>query len=307
MTPQPDNTIGLYSFGDLGSALADLLRGQGIRVVTCCSGRSERTVRRAQEAGAEILPGLRELVSASDLFISVVPPSAAVGVAEGYLAHAASRPSGAAYVDLNSISESDCRRITAYMVSEDVPFIDATIHGGAKHLEDMAILFLSGANRPDLAELFGGCLQVSRLGDAAGQATRMKLLIAGLSKSLNALFLDNAGLAAQCEMLPDYLKASRHFYPGLMDAIERMLPTYPLHAARRVDELENVRQLAEETGSPTAMFAAARDTVARAAKVDWAPMERPGSAEDLPKIIRRVQQQFKSDRPNLRRTKESTT
>ena len=45
------NTIGILSPGDMGHTVGDVLRQNGLRVITCLEGRSQRTRELAQKAG----------------------------------------------------------------------------------------------------------------------------------------------------------------------------------------------------------------------------------------------------------------
>jgi len=73
-------TVGIVSPGAMGSAIAHALAVGGARVVTSVSGRSERTRRLAERAGAELLPDLRAVVREAEVVLSIVPPESALGV-----------------------------------------------------------------------------------------------------------------------------------------------------------------------------------------------------------------------------------
>ena len=68
--------VGVLYCGDLGAAVARLLKREGVRVVTTCAGRSVSTRSRAETCGAEILPSLKDVVRESNVVVSLVLPAA---------------------------------------------------------------------------------------------------------------------------------------------------------------------------------------------------------------------------------------
>jgi hypothetical protein len=93
----------------------------------------------------------------------------------------------------------------------------------------------------------------------------MKMLMAGFSKGLNVLFTEIAAMAQQADMFGTFHNEFKKFYPEIAAAIERMLPTYPEHAVRRVTELQNICELGDSVGIPAEMIAAARTQLQRSA------------------------------------------
>ena len=69
----------------------------------------------------------------------------------------------------------------------------------------MGVMYVSGVDTVEAEALFGRAMRVLPLGDQIGQATRMKLLMAGQSKCLNLLFLQIAVLADNAGMLEQFL------------------------------------------------------------------------------------------------------
>lgn len=279
-------TIGILYCGDLGAALAGLLQRAGNRVVTTCQGRSSVTGQRSVAAGVEILPTLDDVVRQSDLVFSIVLPAAAIDVARQYVERDYLRPANSLFVDANSISVETIAEIEHLGQVENPTYVvDAAIHGGAQRLAELGVMYVSGPLADRVEAVCRDVLRVRRLGDQVGSATRMKLLIAGLSKSLNALFLEVGALAHQAEMIDPFLESCRHFYPGLMTAIDRMLPTYPQHAARRVGELQSIEQLAQACGAPSGMIHAAGELMQQVARVDWDCQTLASGPAAIPQII----------------------
>src|SRR5262245_15757053 len=300
--PTASRTVGVLYCGDLGSSLSTLMRKAGLRVLTTCVGRSPNTQRRARDSGAEILPSADDVVEASDVVISLVHPDAALDVARDYAQRARGVRKGQVFVDANSVNLDVVAAIEKVLTDSDLDLVDATIHGGAARLEELGVMYLSGSRAPELRDLLQGILRTRILGGRAGQAKQLKLLLAGIAKSLNALFLEIAVMAENADVLDSFLEEYQRFYPGLKAAIDRMLPTYPEHASRRVVELQGVELLAQATSSPHEMTRAAGQVLKRCARI-WEGQPSPtrvSGAQTVPEIIRTVAAAAKPTTPAIR-------
>lgn len=273
-SPSDPLCIGILYCGDLGAALGHALKKTGARVITTCEGRSLRTRERAADAGVHILATLDELIREADVLVSLVMPDAALDIAQQCANRKDLAKPGCLFVDANSIDLSTLFSVQDAFAGTAIRFVDAAIHGGAAKLETMGVMYISGSDAAEAAERFAPVMRVLSLGDEIGQATRMKLLMAGQSKCLNLLFLQVAVLACKAGMLDVFLNESKTFYPEIMVAIERMLPTYPRHAARRVIELESIEDFARSVDAPHQMVHSARDFL-QAVASEWNSRSTP--------------------------------
>ncbi|HLA83926.1 MAG TPA: DUF1932 domain-containing protein [Thermoguttaceae bacterium] len=233
--------VGLVSPGEMGVSLAALLAEQGFPVVTTLDGRGSRTLQRCNRAGLRVLHTSDDVVAASEIFISLVPPNAAVDVAEAYCRAAASLDCPPLFVEANSVSPATVRRIQRRVEDCGGSLVDASIHGLAGRLREQGTLFLSGPEACDLAAILTGVLRVEVLDERCGTASLFKMLLGGVSKSLVGLFVEMGLTAAEADLLEPFLKTCREYYPGLMDIIDRLLPTLPRHARRRAAEMEELQ------------------------------------------------------------------
>jgi 3-hydroxyisobutyrate dehydrogenase-like beta-hydroxyacid dehydrogenase len=251
-------TVGILYAGEMGAALGGALIGAGLRVLTTLEGRSAHTERRCREAELECLPSLREVVRSAELVVSVVPPSAAVGVAKEYadLAHLA--PAGRLYVDANAVSPARAVEIDQVLAGPGVDYVDVAINGLAAALHTGAIVYLSGGRAAEVAVLLGRSLRVQVVGDTPGKASALKGALAGLSKGLTALFVEIAIMAREAGLSEFFLERARVFYPGVMEVVERMLPTYPRHGGRRAEEMGELVDTMHTLGLQANMVNAAR-------------------------------------------------
>lgn len=259
MTDTTNIATALLYPGDMGAAVASLLRSRNLRVVTTLAGRNPETAARAAAADVEILPTLADVVRQSNVVISLVPPAAAEELAIAYAALAHTAPANAIYVDANSIGPDLTRAIGQRVESADVSYVDAAINGLARNLTRSATLFLAGPRAADVAKLFDGGMRVRVVGKEVGRASAMKMHLSGLSKGLCALFVESALVAARQGMLPQMVAAYEEIYPGVMAIVERMLPTYAHHAPRRAVEMRETEQTAKAAGVEPCVLTAVRE------------------------------------------------
>src|SRR5260370_33540752 len=97
-------TVGILYPGEMGSALAQVVMGDGFRVVTTLEGRSARTRRRCVEACLNVLDSFWDVVRASEVVFSLVPPGAALALAGQSRPAAEGLSQPPLSVDANSIS-----------------------------------------------------------------------------------------------------------------------------------------------------------------------------------------------------------
>ena len=283
----PATTVGILFCGEMGSAFGRLLRKGGLRVITTCQGRSRATEERARSSGIEILPRLDDVVAQSQFVFSFVLPSAAVDVAKRYISCHQMRPQDSVFVEANSIGLETLEQIDRLMVEQNIPLVDAAIHGVAHRIEDLGVLYISGPKAGSIEAICRGLLQVNWLGVHIGSASRMKLLMSAVAKGLAALFLEVGALAERADMLKSFMESCHHFYPSLMTVIERILPTYPRHAARRVGEIRDIEQMGRALHLRLGMTHEAGELIQLIASLHWDPVEL-GSPADIRMIIQSV-------------------
>jgi hypothetical protein len=111
--------------------------------------------------------------------------------------------------------------------------------------------------------------------------------MSGISKGLVALFLEIGALAERADMSESFLESCRHFYPSLMTVIERVLITYPRHAARRVGEIQDIEQMGRALDLRLGMTHEAGELIQLIASLHWDQVEL-GSPADIRTIIQSV-------------------
>ena len=234
-------SFGILYPGEMGAAVGELLRLQGFEVFTALSGRSPATRKRAEKAEIRDLGTVEQLFGRVHFLLSFVPPTAALGIAEA-VAACPPRRTPPVFVDFNSTGPGVARGMSESLGKAGIDYVDGSIHGQACNLSSSATVYLSGSRRAEVGQVLSDFLRVRELGPDDRAASQCKMLLASLSKSLVALFLEAGLLARDADQLELFLQQARHFYPGLMRAIDRMAPTYPAHARRRVGEMVDVEE-----------------------------------------------------------------
>jgi hypothetical protein len=99
------------------------------------------------------------------------------------------------------------------------------------------------------------------IGDKPGQASAVKGALAGMNKGLAALFTEVALLSWRAGVSEPFLEGCRLFYPGVLEVVERLLPTYPRHAARREEEMAELEASMTALGMSPAVVSGARAVI----------------------------------------------
>jgi hypothetical protein len=162
--------VGLLHPGEMGAAIGAALSTAGHDVLWVSAGRSEATRARAEaftDAGTAA-----ELCSRAEVVFSVVPPHAALEVAELL------PPFAGIYVDANAVSPATAGRVGATVDR----FVDGGIIGGPPAPR----IYLSGSEAPAVAALFAGSPIEGRV---VASASALKCAYAGWSKGSAALLL----------------------------------------------------------------------------------------------------------------------
>jgi 3-hydroxyisobutyrate dehydrogenase-like beta-hydroxyacid dehydrogenase len=240
----------------MGSGVARRLAEHGVKVLTSLAGRSERSAKRAHDAGMQTVSD-RELTQA-DFILSIVPPGDALALAErlaGPLTAANIKP---IYVDCNAISPHTVERVAAAVGATGCAFVGAGIIGpppqpGAKDTK----FYASGPHAAQFARLNDYGLIVRVLAGPVTAAAALKMSYAGITKGFTALgaaMLLAADRAGSAEALKAELAESR---PDLLAYLTRQMPGMYAKAYRWVAELEEIGGFVGDDHDEHAMLTAA--------------------------------------------------
>ena len=246
--------VGILSIGEMGYHWARLLAGHGVEVLTYTKGRSDVTRRRADNAGARSVPSLARLVSESELVVSIVVPSAAKRVAAKVakaLLKAGRRDF--LYLDANATSPMTAREIERHLSPSSANFVDGCIIGGAAKIGKGAVVYVSGPQAARLLALEESGLSVKVLGPEIAQASAFKIVYAGLTKGLQGLLVELLVGARKLGLLDEILQQYDKSFPGLVEKIGPSIAGLALHAARRAEEMGELKRTFRHYGLTAVM------------------------------------------------------
>lgn len=230
-------TVGILYPGELGAALADVFMRNGSRVVSTVRGRSERTRSIAAAADIELLDGLQQVVETADILVSTVTPKATLTVAQEIIQY---QPApGTILVDANSIAPRTAKQIASACAAADIEFVDMAVRGLASRLVERGAVYLSGTRASCIASLLSP-VEIEMVGQEAGAASQLKMIMSGMSKGVAAQFIELSLAAHSAGILDRFLLGVQRYYPDVYAAMQSVLPTYPQHIGRRAQELAEV-------------------------------------------------------------------
>ena len=105
------NTVGILSPGDMGHTVGNVLRQNGLRVITCLEGRSQRTRELAEKAGIVDVPTYPQFVTEADLILSIMVPAQAMSAASIVAETLQQVDTTLTYTDCNAIAPQTVRKL----------------------------------------------------------------------------------------------------------------------------------------------------------------------------------------------------
>jgi 3-hydroxyisobutyrate dehydrogenase-like beta-hydroxyacid dehydrogenase len=247
---------GLLHPGEMGAAVAAVLRERGETVLWASAGRSTGTAERAARAGLEDVGSLAELCRRSEILLSVCPPHAAVDVAREAVGFAG------IYVDANAVSPETARAIGGLHAR----FVDGGIVGSPPERSGTTRLYLSGGEADDVAALFAGThLDARVISGEPGAASALKAAYAGWTKGSAALLLTVRALALAEGVENELLEEWRLSLPELEERSASAARSASRKGWRWIGEMEEIAQSMSAQNLPAGFHEAAADVFRRSA------------------------------------------
>ena len=252
-------TVAILSPGDMGHAVGQLLREHELKVVTCLTGRSQRTKDLAELAGIADVPNLNDMVAQSQIILSIsvseMVPSMCQRVADAIKATNAT----VLFAECNAISPQLSRQMEPIITEAGGRYIDASIVGGPPLNGSSPRFYASGDNTAEFEGLANFGLDVRTAGTEVGQASGIKMCYAAMTKGSSALYSELL-MAAEMMGLSDFVKAEfQSSQPAVLQRMERGLPGVPAKARRWVSEMEEIMDTFEHLGLTTHLFQGVAD------------------------------------------------
>ncbi|ORY32592.1 hypothetical protein BCR39DRAFT_523044 [Naematelia encephala] len=293
-------TIGILYPGAMGSSLARTLSSRlpHLTLLTSLSNRSASTVSRAESSGLTNVP-LSELVSRSDIILSILPPSSATDLAKEIISHLPSnRSKPLIYADLNAVSPGTTSKISALLLEHDIVFLDGSVLGlPATETFDPKIYlscraeFESSLN--EVADVLSGGSPGKGLaihtmpGAGEGAASALKMCYGGINKGYVGLasllvMAANAHSKGTADALLDEFADSK---TAALEGFSRSFPDMIGKAYRWVGEMEEISSFINTSLSGNDSSDLARENARKVAE----------TFQGLAKVFQRVADDVRDD------------
>ena len=283
-------TVAILSPGDMGHAVGRALGENGLDVISCLAGRSDRTRSLARNAGFRDVPSYEAMVSQADLLLSILVPAHAADTAR--LVADAVRATGShlVYADCNAISPMTTKEVGEIVTGAGAAFIDASIIGGPPGRGAAPRFYASGADTAPIEELDGKGIEVKPMGSEVGRASAIKMCYAGLTKGTSAL---HVAVLCSAAALGVSKELEEEFEYSQSDALARMrsgVPHLASPAARWIGEMEEIAATYEYAGGTPHFHQGAADIYRLLSKTAFAA-ENPETA-DLDRTLEETIKEF---------------
>ena len=272
--------IGILSIGEMGYHWGKILTARGVEVLTYAKDRSETTRKRAENVGVKCVPSTATLIRDADLIVSIVVPSAAKRVATKVAKAAAkSGRRNLLYLDANAISPMTADQIGKILQPSGINFVDGCIIGSATKMDKGAVVYVSGPQAARIQELESYGFSVRVLGSTVAQASAFKVFYAGLTKGLQGLFVELLMGARRFGLLDEILKRYEESFPGLLDKVTSSIVGLRIHAARRAEEMDELKRTFGHHGMKAFMAPAVQKVLQSIAELDVGKASDTGARE----------------------------
>ncbi len=246
-------SLGFIGFGEAGFELVRGLHSAGADSIYACDQKTSDPARslwlqnRAREAGAIFLESIEEVAGKADVLLCVVTPEASLSAAQEAAPHL--RP-GQTYLDLTSSFPEDMKAASALVEPTGAIFVDGAIMGALPISGHKVLIFAAGSHAEEIARLLNQQgMNIQPVGQEAGRASAIKLILSISSKGLEALLVETLLAAHHYGVEEQVLSAFQQFFAkGLDAAIDRFVGSDAVHSGRRVKEMESSVQLLKNLG-----------------------------------------------------------
>jgi len=280
--------VGLLSPGDMGHTVGHVLVEHGMPVLTCLQGRSERTRALAQEARIGEAPTYEQLVTDTDIILSILVPADAKNVAMMVAEALKTTKRQILYVDCNAIAPMTVRTLAEIIQGAGSLFVDVGIIGPPPTREGMTRFYASGADAGQFKQLSQYGLDVRVIGSDIGQASGLKMMYGALTKGSfaleTALLVGAWRMGLYEELVKEFELSQAERYASM----ERHLQTVPYRAGRWIGEMQEIARTFKDLKLTPKFHQGAEDVyrfIAKSSLADETP-ETLDTKRTLPQLVK---------------------
>ncbi len=241
-------TIAILMPGDMGHGVGLVLREHGYETITSLTGRSERSRALAEAGRVRDAGDLDATITEADLVLSILPPTAALGLAKDVAAAMGRTGKTPVYVDCNAISPGTATEVRAEITGAGATFVDAGIIGLAPNKSKETRFYVSGPDVTPMTALNGMGFEVISLGDEVGRASAMKMVYAAATKGSWTLWTAVLLTAARNGLLDDLVSEFDYSQQPLIKNMRGKISSLPADSERWVGEMEEIAKTFSEAG-----------------------------------------------------------
>ena len=249
-------TVAIIAPGNMGAGVGRRLTENRVTVLTSLAGRSEESVKRAREAGMQ--PVEDRALAEADFLLSILPPGAALALANRLAPALTAANRKPVYVECNAVSPPTMLKIADVIAATGCPFVGAGIIGPPpKPGSTSTKIYASGPAAKDLARLNDYGLIVRVLDGPLTAASALKMSYGGITKGFIALgtaMLLAASRGGSAAALKTELAESR---PDLLRYLSNQVPSMYPKAYRWAAELDEIATFVGEEFPERDIFQAA--------------------------------------------------
>lgn len=277
--------LGILGFGEAAYTISRGLHEAGAVVLHAWKRRpwQEETLRRASDAGVSLVESAPGLEAVSDMYVSLVHPTAAVVAARSLGAAVSDR----IYVDLTTRTPRSTEKIGQIVSQGHGSFVDGAIMGPLKQDGYRVSVALAGPLAEHAASILNGMgMNTHVIGKRPGLASTVKMIRSVYSKGLEAAVTEMAIAAHVHGSFTEVLESLREllalppFSLPFPDMVRSLLREQLDHAPRRAAEMKLVSDTITQLGIEPVMAEASQRRLARSA----ASVSRIGKGESYETI-----------------------
>jgi 3-hydroxyisobutyrate dehydrogenase-like beta-hydroxyacid dehydrogenase len=273
-------TVAVVAQGAMGAGVGGRLVERGLRVVTSLAGRSEDSARRARAAG--MIPASDQECAQADYFLSILPPSEALPLAEKMAALIGPSNKKPIYVDCNAVSPPTKVCIGNVVTKAGSPFVDVGIIGLPPRAGyDGPAMIASGPETGQFVPLGEFGLKIRAIEGPVGAASAVKMSYAGITKGVTAVGSMMMLAATRGGVAHELRHELERSHPAFMANFSRAVPDMFVKAYRFVGEMEEIADFAGEDKAAKQMYLAFADFYRRIAADFEGSKEETGALADF--------------------------
>ena len=246
-------TVAIVAQGNMGAGTAGQLTRNGLRVITNLTGRSNRSLALAKNAGMEDVSTDATLIDQADIFLSILPPGQAVDFAQKMAPYIKASGKNIIFADCNAIAPATAQEAQSIVEDAGGRFVDVGIFGNPPKLDKNGTrYYISGPDAGYLAQLQNYGLNIIQCGDEIGRASAIKMCFASVTKTMIAMMAETVVAAKALGVYDEVIhELSSNQTDGFNWAAARVISTPP-KAYRWVAEVEEIGKTFETVGLPSA-------------------------------------------------------